>query len=73
MIVIYDNASIHKTKKVRIIIKKLNWVVFTIPPYYPELNQIEHTFGILKVRIAKRNFNIKEFKEIKREEIMKKK
>ena len=71
MIVIYDNASIHKTKKVRIIMKKLKWVVFTIPPYSPELNQIEHTFGILKVRIAKRNFNIKEFKEIIREEIMK--
>ena len=71
MIVIYDNASIHKTKKVRIIMKKLNWVMFTIPPYSPELNQIEHTFGILKVRIAKRNFNIKEFKEIIREEIIK--
>ena len=64
MIVIYDNASIHKTKKVRIIMKKLNWVVFTIPPYSPGLNQIKHTFGILKVRIAKRNFNIKELKEI---------
>ena len=71
MIVIYDNASIHKTKKVRIIMKKLKWVVFTIPPYSPELNQIEHTFGILKVRIAKRNFNIKKFKEIIREEIIK--
>ena len=71
MIVIYDNASIHKTKKVRIIMKKLKWVVFTIPPYSPELNQIEHTFGILKVRIAKRNFNIKEFKEIIIEEIIK--
>ena len=71
MIVIYDNASIHKTKKVRIIMKKLKWVVFTIPPYSPELNQIEHTFGILKVRISKRNFNIKEFKEIIREEIIK--
>ena len=67
MIVIYDNASIHKTKKVKIIMKKLNWVVFIIPPYSPELIQIEHTFGILKVKIAKRNFNIKEFKEIIRE------
>ena len=64
MIVIYDNASIHKTKKVKIKIKMLNWVVFTIPPYSPELNQIEHTFGIYKVRIAKRNYNIKELKEI---------
>ena len=71
MIVIYDNASNHKTKKVRIIMKKLKWVVFTVPPYSPELIQIEHTFGILKVRRAKRNFNIKEFKENIREEIIK--
>ena len=71
MIVIYDTASIHKIKKVRIIMKKLNLVVFTIPPYYPELNKIEYTFGILKVRIAKRIFNIKEFKEIIREEKIK--
>ena len=70
MIVIYDNASIHKTKKVRVIMKKLKWVVFTIPPYSPELNQKEHTFGILKVRISKRNFNIKEFEEIIREEMI---
>ena len=58
MIVIYDNASIHKTKRVRVIMILLKWVVFTIPPYSPELNQIEHTFGLLKVRISKRNFNI---------------
>ena len=71
MIVIYDNSSIHKTNKVRIIVKKLKWVVFTILQYSPELNQIKHTFGTLKVRISKRNFNIKEFKENIREEIIK--
>ena len=47
-IVMFDNASIHKTKEVKILVKKLGWVVFTIPPYSHELNQIEHTFGILK-------------------------
>ena len=70
MIVIYDNASIHKTKKVWVIMKKLKWVVFIIHPYSPELNQKEHTFSILKVRISKRNFNIKEFKKIIREKII---
>ena len=64
MIVIYDNASIHKTKKVRIIMKKLNWVVFTIPPYSPELNQIEHTFGTLKVRIALKKLTSKSSKRL---------
>ena len=28
MIVIYDNANIHKTKKVKILMKKLKWMVF---------------------------------------------
>ena len=46
-------------------------MVFTILPYSPELNQMEHTFCILKVRISKRNFYIKEFIEIIREEIIK--
>ena len=40
-------------------------MVLTIPQYSSELNQIEHTFDILKVRIIKNKiFNIKDFKEI---------
>ena len=46
-------------------------VAFTIPPYSPELNQIEHTFGILKTKISKRNFNAKCFEKIVKEEIVK--
>ena len=53
MVIIFDNASVHKTKEVKLLIKKLKWVAFTIPPYSPELNQIEHTFGILKQRYQK--------------------
>ena len=63
----YDNAAIHKTKNVKILVKKLKWIVLTIPPYSPELNQIEHTFGILKRRISKRNLNGKMFKAIIKE------
>ena len=55
----FDNAGIHKTKEVKLLIKKLGWVVFTIPPYSPKLNQIEHTFGIFKSKMSKRNFNAK--------------
>ena len=53
----FDNASIHKTKEVKLLVEKLGWVVFKIPPYSPELNQIEHSFGILKSKRSKRNFN----------------
>ena len=67
----FDNASIHKAKKVKLLVKKLRWVVFSIPPYSPELNQIEHTFGILKSNISKRNMNGKELKQIVIEEIIK--
>ena len=70
MIVMFDNASIHKTKEVKILVKKLGWVVFTIPPYSPELNQIEHTFGILKSKISKKNFNGKTMMQIVKEEIL---
>ena len=42
-----DNARIHKTDKIIKLIKENEWVVFTFPP---ELNKIEHTFGVLKIR-----------------------
>ena len=32
MVIIFDNASIHKTKTIKLLIKKLKWVAFTIPP-----------------------------------------
>ena len=58
---VYDSAVIHKKKKVKLLVKKLKWKVFTIPPYSQELNQIEHTFGILKLRISKKILNEKIF------------
>ena len=51
--VMFDNASIHNTKTVKIWIKKLKWIVFTIPLYSPELNQIKLTFEILKTKYHK--------------------
>ena len=66
-----DNASIYKTKAVKQLIKLLKWVAFTISPYSLELNQIEHTFCILKTKISKINFNAKSFEQIIKEEIVK--
>ena len=70
MIVMFDNASTHKTKEVKFLVKKLGWVVFTIPTYSSELNQIEHTFGILKSKISKKNFKGKTMMQIVKEEIL---
>ena len=56
MVVMLDNASIHKTKEVKLLVKKLRLVVFTITSYSQELNKIEHTFGIFKSKMSKRTF-----------------
>ena len=53
----FDNVSIYKINEVNLLIKKFGWVVFSIPPYLHELNQIERTFGILKSNMVKNNFN----------------
>ena len=66
-----DNARIHKTDKIIKLIKENEWVVFTFPPYSPELNKIERTFGVLKNEISFQNLNSKEFKHIIVEEIKK--
>ena len=58
MVVMFDYASIHKKRR-KLLVKKLGWVVFTIPPYSSELNQTEHTFRILNSMMSKRNFNTK--------------
>ena len=64
MVIMFDNTSIYNTKAVKQLIKKLKWVEFTIPSYSQEFNQIEHTFGILKTKISKRNLNAKSFEKI---------
>ena len=66
-----DNARIHKTEKVINLIKQNNLVLFTFPPYSPELNKIENTFGWIKTRISFANLNSKDFKKVIVEEINK--
>ena len=43
-----DNVRNHRTDKIVKMIKEHELVVFKIPPYSPELNVIENTFGRLK-------------------------
>ena len=68
---IMDKARIHKTNKIVKLIKDWKLVVFTTPPYSPELNKIGHTFGRLKNRLSFQNLNSKDFKHIIIEEIKK--
>ncbi|MCR4623866.1 MAG: IS630 family transposase [Alphaproteobacteria bacterium] len=50
-IVIMDNASIHKSPKIREAIEKAGCSLVYQPPYSPDLNSIEHFWSYLKKKI----------------------
>ena len=52
-----DNAKIYITERVISLIKENNLVLFTFPSHYPELNEIENTFGRLKKEFHFYNLN----------------
>lgn len=49
-IVVMDNASFHNHKRVQDILAKSYHYLVPLPPYSPDLNPIEKTFGALKKR-----------------------
>nr|WP_173237806.1 IS630 family transposase [Legionella antarctica] len=52
LMIILDNGSIHKSKKVQKFIKKHGWVeLFYLPPYSPEYNPIERFWHWLKQKV----------------------
>ena len=50
-IIIMDNASIHCNERVEELIRANSLEIRYLPPYSPDLNPIELTFGILKAWI----------------------
>jgi putative transposase len=52
-IVIMDNAPFHKKKQIAAILEKNGHAFLPLPPYSPDFNPIEKTFGVFKRR---RNF-----------------
>lgn len=49
LVIILDNGSIHKSRKVQTFVKKHGWVeLFFLPPYSPEYNPIERFWLWLK-------------------------
>src|SRR5437870_4691371 len=45
-IVIMDNAPFHKKKEISAILEKHGHVLLPLPPYSPDFNPIEKTFGV---------------------------
>lgn len=53
MTVIIDNASFHKSTKVKQLIEDAECQLIFLPPYSPDLNPIEHYWHKIKTVIRK--------------------
>ena len=63
MVVIIDNASFHKSKKVITLIEAVGCRVIFLPPYSPDFNPIEHLWTAVKNAIRKAAQGITDFYE----------
>ena len=61
-LVILDNASFHKSQKVRELIESVNCELEYLPPYSPDLNEIEHYWFPIKNRVRKSEGTIENFR-----------
>lgn len=60
-VVVIDNASFHKSHKVRDLIEKNGCKLIYLPPYSPDLNPIEHHWADLKKLFKKVHHEFDEF------------
>lgn len=61
IVLVWDNINTHKSKTMRELIAKRDWLtVFHLPPYAPELNPVEGVWSAMKsglVNLAKRDID----------------
>ena len=53
MVLVIDNASFHKSKKIIDLVESVGCRVIFLPPYSPDLNPIEHYWAAIKSTIRK--------------------
>ena len=63
MVLIIDNASFHKSKRIIELIEAASCRIIFLPPYSPDFNPIEHYWATVKHAIKKAAENIKDFYE----------
>ena len=61
--VILDNATFHKSEKIRELIESAGCELEYLPPYSPDLNEIEHYWFPIKNRVRKSQGSIEDFRE----------
>ncbi len=63
MVIVIDNASFHKSKKIIDLIKAVDCRIIFLPPYSPDFNPIEHHWAAVKNAIRKAAEKVKDFYE----------
>ena len=61
--VVLNNASFHKSEKIRKLIKSAGCKLEYLPPYSPDLNEIEQNLFPIKNRVRKSEGTIEDFRE----------
>jgi len=61
--IILDNATFHQSEKIRELIKSAGCELLYLPPYSPDLNEIEHYWFPIKNRVRKSVGTIEDFRE----------
>ena len=62
--IVLDNAAFHKTLVTKELVTKFGFHLLYLPPYFPDMNPIEHCWHTLKARLrpiiqsAKENFQV---------------
>lgn len=62
-IVILDNATFHQGKKIQELIESAECELQYLPPYSPDLNEIEHYWFPIKNQVRKSSGTIEDFRE----------
>ena len=52
LIVVFDNAPIHKSAETKDFLKKRGYMTITVPRYTPDFNPVEKLFALLKNRFV---------------------